>query len=407
MKIMIINCHWNNHGDEAAIRSMIDELTIAYPDAEFYIQRTQGRFCNFPDMKNVKVLPPFPLGGRKHLVLDRISYITNGKINCSKSAKAFYKALNESSLVLHAPGGPSIGDLYINQENLKLLRLEMVKKRGIPYAFYAPSMGPFCNKKRNPRRLRILEGASLICLREEISCEYVKEFSRNVRPIVTLDSAFQHEFDSNTCETLFQDDIKLREFIGNGENIIGITITDLQWNDKYKDGGMTEKKIRETFEEFIKYLLASGNKILFIPQLFGDADDSEYMRSYVINDSCYVLNENYDCYFQQHIIGKLIAVIGMRYHSNIFSAKMGVPFVSVSYEQKMKGFMDKVNLSDYCIDIEELSFLMLKSKFELLMKKYEKNKAYLKSIKSDLKKQSYHTTELVCELLNGDKYSIF
>ena len=28
MKIVIINCHWDNRGDEAAIRAMIDELNI-------------------------------------------------------------------------------------------------------------------------------------------------------------------------------------------------------------------------------------------------------------------------------------------------------------------------------------------------------------------------------------------
>ena len=43
------------------------------------------------------------------------------------------------------------------------------------------------------------------------------------------------------------------------------------------------------------------------------------------------------------------AIIGMRYHSNIFSAKAGTPFISISYEQKMAGFMNKMNLEKYCI----------------------------------------------------------
>ena len=66
-------------------------------------------------------------------------------------------------------------------------------------------------------------------------------------------------------------------------------------------------------------------------------------------------SEERDTYFQQYVIGKLYAVVGMRYHSNIFSAKMGIPFVSVSYEQKMKGFMQSIGLSEYCIDLNELS----------------------------------------------------
>ena len=36
MKIVIINCHWDNRGDEAAIRAMIDELRVKYPSADIY-----------------------------------------------------------------------------------------------------------------------------------------------------------------------------------------------------------------------------------------------------------------------------------------------------------------------------------------------------------------------------------
>ena len=41
------------------------------------------------------------------------------------------------------------------------------------------------------------------------------------------------------------------------------------------------------------------------------------------------MDDMHDCYFQQYIISLIKAVVGMRYHSNIFSAKMGTPFVSV------------------------------------------------------------------------------
>ena len=37
MKIVIINCHWDNRGDEAAIRAMIDELRVKYPSADIYV----------------------------------------------------------------------------------------------------------------------------------------------------------------------------------------------------------------------------------------------------------------------------------------------------------------------------------------------------------------------------------
>ena len=82
-------------------------------------------------------------------------------------------------------------------------------------------------------------------------------------------------------------------------------------------------------------------------------------------------DDRYDSYFQQYVIGQLYAVVGMRYHSNIFSAKMGTPFISVSYEQKMTGFMEKMELSRYCIGIKDLSAELLAEKFELLEQEHD------------------------------------
>lgn len=399
MKIVIINCHWDNRGDEAAIRAMIDELRVKYPSADIYVQRALGEFGSFPENEHVKVLPPFPIGGKKRRIQEQISIETKGKINLTSGAKAFYKAINGADIVLHAPGGPSIGDIYMPQETIKLRRLLAVKKAGVPYAFYAPSMGPFKNAERNPVRKEILEGASLICLREDISAKMVKEFVPLTNPIVTLDSAFQHDIDINENEKKFNEYTELRDFVGNGQNVIGITITDLQWNSLYKGDGKTKENIRETFTEFIKKITGVGYKVLFIPQLFSEANDYVYMKSFAIQN-CYVMSDKYDCYFQQFIISKIKAVVGMRYHSNIFSAKMGTPFVSVSYEQKMQGFMKKAGLLEYCLPISELSANSLSNKFEGMMSNYDKYKSLLAIKKAEFKKESSKTTELVCQILN-------
>lgn len=123
------------------------------------------------------------------------------------------------------------------------------------------------------------------------------------------------------------------------------------------------------------------------------------MKSFAIQN-CYVMSDKYDCYFQQFIISKIKAVVGMRYHSNIFSAKMGTPFVSVSYEQKMQGFMKKAGLLEYCLPIRELSANSLCDKFESMMGGYDEYKNILTIKKDEFKKESSKTTELICQLLN-------
>ena len=89
----------------------------------------------------------------------------------------------------------------------------------------------------------------------------------------------------------------------------------------------------------------------------------------------------------------------MRYHSNIFSAKMGTPFISVSYEQKMQGFMEKMDLSRYCITLENLSVERLREKFIVLTSNYEQYKTYLNEKHIEMKMESYRTTEIVKEII--------
>ena len=112
------------------------------------------------------------------------------------------------------------------------------------------------------------------------------------------------------------------------------------------------------------------------------------------------MSDKYDCYFQQYVISRIKAVVGMRYHSNIFSAKMGTPFVSVSYEQKMQGFMKKAGLLEYCLPIRELSADNLHDKFENMMANYDKYKSILAIKKNEFKKEASRTTELICQVLN-------
>ena len=146
-----------------------------------------------------------------------------------------------------------------------------------------------------------------------------------------------------------------------------MTITDLLWHPVYSKNPAISKKIHDVFHEFLSSLTKAGYGVVFIPQLYGNGNDYDLMRTFCCDTNDYFVvtasDERYDTYFQQYLIGQLYAVIGMRYHSNIFSAKMGTPFISISYEQKMKGFMEKMNLAEYCIDLKTLSKDTIENRF--------------------------------------------
>lgn len=399
MNVLIINAHWDNRGDEAAIRSMIMELLDLPEVSHVTIQRAIGEFGYFPKIHNVTVLGEFPKSGKLGKIEYLLAKMSIGKILISEEAKEFYKALNDCDIVLHAPGGPSIGDIYYNQEVIKLRRLHLVIEMNKKLMFYAPSMGPFQREERNTERYEILSHAVRIVLRESMSKEYLKKLGLDDRAIVTLDSAFQYDFDEAQYQEQYNAYTDLSSFIDkyNGK-VIGMTVTDLQWNAKYVNSGI-DKIIKTTFDKMVSKLSEEGWGIVFIPQLFGNGNDKSYMESFA-NDHSFVMDDVHDCFFQQYVIKKMYAVIGMRYHSNIFSAKMGTPFISITYEQKMKGFMKKADLMDYCIDVNELSYEILHDRFLKLINNYDVYSDYLYHKKSEFRKEAHRTTEIVEEVLN-------
>ena len=272
---------------------------------------------------------------------------------------------------------------------------------GIPYIFYAPSMGPFNCASRNKLRKEVISGAERIILRDPISVKYVKDFLPGVEVEQALDSALQHDIDIDKNERKYNNYPELKNFIENHEKCIGITITDLKWHPVHKNEKIIEQ-IPTAFKAFITQKVKEGYGVIFIPQLYGNLNDTKVMNDYMLDSDTFMIDafsEERDTYFQQYVIGKLYAVVGMRYHSNIFSAKMGIPFVSVSYEQKMKGFMQSIGLSEYCIDLNELSEKTLFAKFGQLEANHDAYKNRLKNIHSDMKQQAYKTTEIVVNFL--------
>ena len=393
---MIVNCHTENRGDEAAVRALVDELNLSYKNIEIVLAlRSNTQYPNLP--QNVKVIHQFLPLDTKSMISYYISYITRCKVNISRTCKLFVQEARDTNLVLHAPGGPSIGDVYYEYEGTYLRIYNLLRRLKKKYMFYAPSMGPFKKKKHNQWRIRILQNAEVIAVRDPISKQHIKKLLPETRVYLTLDSAFQNEkklSDYDSCDAFLKKHLKC----------IGITITDLLWHPVYSMDSSYSENIRNTFILFLNNLVKQGYGIIFIPQLYGKCNDFELMSSYVKNKEDYFVisanDDKYDAYFQQYIISKLYAVIGMRYHSNIFSAKMGTPFISISYEQKMIGFMEELSLNEYCIQLNDLSIGNLSEKFNNLVSNYDNYKKYLVDKHEYMCKVSYKTTELVKQILD-------
>ena len=404
MKILVINCHPDNRGDEAAIHAMVDEINTIYPEVKITLS-IRGVGTKYPNMPtNVKMIQHFTPTSYKAKFAHKIAVLTRGRIAISLRERELITEISQADIVLHAPGGPSIGDTYYKDEPTYLAIYDLLLAMGKKYMFYAPSMGPFEETARNPWREKILKHADQIVLRDPISEKYVKDLVPEKHVSLALDSAFQHDININQNREKLNQYTELKKFLESHEKCVGITITDLLWHPVYSKNPDIAKNIQVVFRNFLEKITKLGYGVVFIPQLYGNGNDYDLMKSFCFDSDNYFVvtatDEYYDTYFQQYLIGQLYAVIGMRYHSNIFSAKMGTPFISVSYEQKMKGFMNKIRLSEYCIDLQELSTELLDDRFKQLVKHYEEYKEYLYNMHDFMKSESHKTTDILEKVLS-------
>jgi polysaccharide pyruvyl transferase WcaK-like protein len=60
------------------------------------------------------------------------------------------------------------------------------------------------------------------------------------------------------------------------------------------------------------------------------------------------------------LLGRMDLVVGLRLHSLILSAAMGVPVVGLNYDPKIEGFMEYAGMEDYVSDATETEKMLVR-----------------------------------------------
>lgn len=78
-------------------------------------------------------------------------------------------------------------------------------------------------------------------------------------------------------------------------------------------------------------------------------------------------------------IANLDVVIGERFHSLVTAALMGIPFIAISYDPKVRELVKISGMADYCIDFEEnINELELSEAINSMMERLLKNYSQIK-----------------------------
>ena len=169
----------------------------------------------------------------------------------------------------------------------------------------------------------------------------------------------------------------------------------MTWHFQFS--GIAQERIDDFYLAIITLVgkLYPNYKILMLPQTYNSAvNDYAYFEKLKEKSACtniIVANENENSDVQQALISRAAFVIGARYHSIVFALNNGIPFISLGYEHKMKGLLEKLGLLEFYIDLKSL-FLDMTDGYEKVLEKIQK---LLEN------KKSYRARQLINEILKN------
>ncbi len=354
--IVIINQPLSNRGDQAAHRSLLRMLDKNYEHLQITVLFLNAKNEDIQDfsVESPKITYRNVTGFSRGLsFLQRWSLRLN--IICMSLLhpllRKYARYIKKADIVICAPGGICMGGF---QDWNHIYNLSLAKYYNKKLVYYSRSFGSFPTATRwnsifMDISYRLLHYFTFLSIRDKKTMELADKL--NLQYIPSIDTAF---LDTPVLELPAN-----ISCIINNEKFIIFVPNSLTWHVAYKD--KKQEDIDLFFIEIIKILLAKNIKILMLPQLneyfsYHESDYDYFQKLKILTESndVVVLQNTYSSDIQQKIIEKADFVIGARYHSIVFAINNCTPFISLSYEHKMNGLLELLNLNDREIDISKI-----------------------------------------------------
>lgn len=357
MKILLIDQPLWNRGDESAHKGLIRSLIKAIPNTAIKVMEIdveQAAIDEF-DMK-----------------LPQVHFVNLHSINKECSMRIFYhayeyyigwlllwlpigrkikKLYEDADIIIMAPGGINLGG-FQDWKHLSLLLI--ARKMNKKLVYYGRSIGPFSDKNWKQRRFKKLACNALnycefVSLRDEKSVQVAKEL--NIPCVPTVDSAF---LDSTEVEI----PVEIQKLIGNNPYIVFVP-NELRWHYAFQN--VEASDINNFYVRLVGIMQKHypKHKIVMLPQT-NNQTRNDYDYFYELRDifpnreDIVVIPDTYSSDIQQAVIKQAILMVGARYHSIVFAINQGIPFISLCYEHKMSGLLEKLWETKRIIDITSI-----------------------------------------------------
>lgn len=385
-KVLIINQHTLNFGDDIAgislIQNLLKEKNIESIDI---IYNTKGKLL----IEDEKIRHNQDIMLKNIGYANLIKYFLFRKLGWknfkNEPLKKMIDIINISDFIFVSPCGANIG---IYKDWRFLIKLLIVITENKTPIFHLNTIGSSNSKLFDFFSKKVLK-KSIIYVREKKSLEYIESLGLNAK--FGVDTAFSFEDDSNI----------------DRKNKIAFVPTILKnWHPNFKNIDIDElvfEKILPIIAEFSK---ERDLLVELIPHLKNEEEDEYYKKIISKFDelSTKVLyrKDINTVYEYNSAIKESQLVIGMRYHSIVLAVKNMIPFISLSYENKMQEVASYSEMPEYAFKLYEKDFDLVKLK-EKLNEAFEKNTEISKTLEKVLYSKLIKLSRLPLEQLKSKK----
>ncbi|MGB3953962.1 MAG: polysaccharide pyruvyl transferase family protein [Brooklawnia sp.] len=259
--------------------------------------------------------------------------------------------MRRCDVVLDFTGGDSFSDIYGARRLVnKLLDKQLVLACGVPLLLAPQTYGPFQRRALLPWVRHVLNRATLVAARDDLSGSFLAELTRR-EVIAATDVAVTLPWQPGLFDL---PDTDLPR--------VGFNVSGLLWNGGYT--GDNQFRLRADYRQYchdvIEGMLAGGFQVHLVPHVIsrGDAgreDDAAAARQLLAEYSDCVLAPPFTTPVEaKSYISRLDAFLGSRMHATIAAFTTGVPTIPVAYSRKFAGFYQGLGYP-IVVDLTELA----------------------------------------------------
>jgi len=350
----------NNHGDEAILRAITDDLRSIKPDINITVISRRPKYTR--SMHNVDSLHRFNFIGIRR-TLKRTNLLVMG-------------------------GGTLIQDLTSTRSlAYYVFVMNSAAKSRTKVMLYANGIGPLKQDKNKRRAVAALENVEKITLRDESSRAVLQELGlKNSKILVTADPAYRFTNSVPEAGKPLLDKIDL-----TGKRYFCVSIRD--WKS-LKEDFVTEMAV------FCDYISEKhGLSPLFIPmQPSNDAEVSTKVLEETKRRG-YYLDESFTIEEILSVVSGAEFLVGMRLHSVIYGAATATPVIGLVYDPKVAAMFNDLN-QKYYLKLREISSGRLITLAEEVLSRRDEISAELKIAAAPMIEKAQDNARIAHQIIN-------